>query len=372
VRANTAGTIIATHHTYTHTQRGLFPKFEAFGKTTQLDEKLVKSGDTLAVLKLDGLDPLIAWGTGGRTGHTTIAVWEGDQLYVCESTDASPTGAYWPPPYGIIRHTFSAWLALADKADFSVVILPLSAEASGWFNEAEYWKWFNTVQGMPYGYHVMLYSFLDTSPNRNLPKPMDARIIEGSFHKLDKLFGHDDDAIGTDMYSLIIEGLDKRLGLVGTAACKGNSSYACIAAVLSERNLTFPQATAIPEQDTWRYDASPTLPKGNLSMMCSAFVANSLKVGFGSHWPELNAHEFTPKDVYQLNIYDSGAEPATRFTAANCPGGILHDEGGGGSYCQLQGPYWLPLNGYNSVPVTAHMNERCAAQWPDYETERPC
>ena len=77
---------------------------------------VVRSGDTLAVLKLDGLDPLIAWGTGGRTGHTTMAVWEDGQLYVCESTDASPTGAYWPPPYGVIRTPWERWLALADEA----------------------------------------------------------------------------------------------------------------------------------------------------------------------------------------------------------------------------------------------------------------
>ena len=80
--------------------RGLFDApMRPFEKIVPLDfARSVRSGDTLAVLKLDGLDPLIAWGTGGRTGHTTMAVWEGDELYVCESTDASPTGAYWPPP----------------------------------------------------------------------------------------------------------------------------------------------------------------------------------------------------------------------------------------------------------------------------------
>eukprot|EP00937_MAST-01D_sp_MAST-1D-sp2_P000953 g953.t1 len=348
--------------------RGLFPSFQPFGRITPLDTQNIKSGDVLQVLKLDGLDPLIAWGTGGRTGHTTIAVWEGDTLYVCESTDASPTGAYWPPPYGIIRHEWGAWLALADKAGFSVDILPLSAAASAQFDEAAYWKWYGTVQGMPYGYHVMLYSFLDTSPNRNLPKPMDDRVIENSFRKLDHIFGHDDQAIGANMYSLIVEGLDKRLGLDGAAACKGNGSFACVTRVLSARDLTFPMATAAPEQDEWRYDATPEHPAGNVSMMCSAFVANALKVGLGAHWPALNAHEFTPKDVYQLAIYDDGS----RFTAANCAGGLIADAAGRGSYCQLLGPYVLPLNGYNSVPVTAHMNERCAAQWPDYETARPC
>jgi hypothetical protein len=136
--------------------RGLFPKFETFGKITPVDEKLIKSGDVLQVLKLDGLDPLIAWGTGGRTGHTTIAVWEDDELYVCESTDASPTGAYWPPPYGIIRHKFSSWLALAEKADFSVVILPLSEEAAGWFDVTAFWAWYRLL--------LLLLLFLLNSP----------------------------------------------------------------------------------------------------------------------------------------------------------------------------------------------------------------
>ena len=129
------------------------------------------------------------------------------------------------------------------------------------------------------------------------------------------------------MYSLIIEGLNKRLGLHGDKACAGNSSYDCIALVLSERNMTFPQATAIPEEDSWRYDASPAIPEGNYSMMCSAFVANALKVGFGSHWPILNSHEFTPKDVYQLAIYDNG----TRFTEQSCPGGTITDANGKGT-----------------------------------------
>ena len=141
-------------------------------------------------------------------------------------------------------------------------------------------------------------------------------------------------------------------------------------AVLSERNLTFTEVTAMPEQDSWRYDASPSLPNGNFSMMCSAFVANALKVALGAHWPTLNAHEFTPKDVYQLAIYDTSASP--RFTLQNCPDGLILDASGRGSYCQLLGPYVLPLNDYNSVPVAAHMNEHCAAQWPEYETTRPC
>jgi hypothetical protein len=43
------------------------------------------------------------------------AVWEGNTLYVCESTDANPFGkVYWPPPYGLIRHEWSTWVQLAQ------------------------------------------------------------------------------------------------------------------------------------------------------------------------------------------------------------------------------------------------------------------
>jgi len=32
----------------------------------------------------------------------------------------------------------------------------------------------------------------------------------------------------------------------------------------------------------------------------------------------------------------------------------------------LTGPYVLYLNGYNSVPIYAGMNNACPAQWPTY------
>jgi hypothetical protein len=61
------------------------------------------------------------------------------------------------------------------------------------------------------------------------------------------------------------------------------------------------QATALPELDGWLYDGNKTTGfKGNYSMMCSAFVANSYKVALGTFLPVFNSHEFTPKDVYQV------------------------------------------------------------------------
>ena len=129
----------------------------------------------IQVLKLDGLDPLVMWGTGGRTGHVTMAVWkdvpggkrgekrandgetsgeeqEGEEatareLWVVESTDKSPLNSvYWPPPYGIISTPWDQWVKQAGAAQFNAVLLPLNADMAGKFDEATFWAWFDTVQ----------------------------------------------------------------------------------------------------------------------------------------------------------------------------------------------------------------------------------
>jgi len=313
-------------------------------------------------VKLDGLDQLISWGTGGRTGHTTIAVWDDDELYVCESTDASPFGSYWPPPYGIIRTPWDQWITQAVNASFAVVVLPLSKEASQAFSAVEFWKWFKTVQGMPYGYHVMLYSFLDTyAPARNLPAPFQDSSIDYMLPWLDRLVGHDNTTEGANMYALIGEGLNHRL----KTNCTGAKMMDCLSTILVERNLSYAHATSIPENDAWTYDG------GNYSMMCSAFVAHSLKASMGSFLPKLNAHEFTPKDVYQLGVYEKKVA-TPRFNYSNCPHNSLIVSDQGYAYCQVIGDFVLELNEYNTVAPYAHMNEACAAQWPDYATQRPC
>ena len=59
-----------------------------------LNESEIHSGDFMAVMRLDGLDPLIMYGTGSHAGHSTMALWDGDELYIIESQDAW----YWPKP----------------------------------------------------------------------------------------------------------------------------------------------------------------------------------------------------------------------------------------------------------------------------------
>lgn len=50
-----------------------------------INESLIHSGDHFAIIRLDGLDPMITYGMGSANGHTTVAMWRDGKLHVCES-----------------------------------------------------------------------------------------------------------------------------------------------------------------------------------------------------------------------------------------------------------------------------------------------
>lgn len=104
----------------------------------------------------------------------------------------------------------------------------------------------------------------------------------------------------------------------------------------------------------------------NVSLVCSEFAARGWKAGLAAAqpvWTQIQATEQTPKDNYQMGIYDT---TGTRFTAAQCPGGVTTVAGSSGSYCQLMGTWRMYLSGYNSIPIYPGMNNACSAQWPTY------
>ena len=49
------------------------------------DESNFKSGDVIAIFRLDGVDPLIMYGTGSTLGHVAMALWMDGELYVIEA-----------------------------------------------------------------------------------------------------------------------------------------------------------------------------------------------------------------------------------------------------------------------------------------------
>ena len=128
-----------------------------------IDENLVQSGDFFGAMRLDGLGPMIMYGTGGRLTHSTMAMWFDDGLYIVESQG----GAFWPNQ-GIQRTPFQTWLQWCYERDQAIIWLPLKKEVAAKFNESAAYDFWTKTEGLPYGYHTFLYGWMDT-PRDNLP-----------------------------------------------------------------------------------------------------------------------------------------------------------------------------------------------------------
>lgn len=85
-------------------------------KVVDIDPDLIQSGDFFGIMRLDGLDQIIMYGTGARLGHNVMALrMEDNELYIVESQDAW----YWPTA-GLQRTKWADWIQSAENASFHV------------------------------------------------------------------------------------------------------------------------------------------------------------------------------------------------------------------------------------------------------------
>jgi hypothetical protein len=70
-----------------------------------IDPDTIGSGDFFVIMRLDGLDPLIDYGTGSHSGHSVMSLRFDGELYMVESQD----GWYWPNKH-IQRTKWADWV----------------------------------------------------------------------------------------------------------------------------------------------------------------------------------------------------------------------------------------------------------------------
>lgn len=92
-----------------------------------------------------------------------------------------------------------------------------------------------------------------------------------------------------------LQGLNKRLGTLGLPLPE-------IVSEAAKRMMSIQDLMAMPEQDGWLYTGE--VPRDGESYVCSAFSTSVYKAAgmFGEF--EVNATEFTPRDVYMLDFFD--------------------------------------------------------------------
>mmetsp|Transcript_60153 Transcript_60153/g.141596 ORF Transcript_60153/g.141596 Transcript_60153/m.141596 type:complete len:550 (+) Transcript_60153:53-1702(+) len=312
---------------------------------TMIDEDEMQSGDMLGIVRLDGLDPLIMWGTGSHLGHTAVIMRDESGVSVLESQVESN---YWPQDR-VQRTPFKQWVTWAKEADYNVVWIPLRAEIRARFNSTAALSEFAKVKGLLYGYHNLLFGWIDT-PDSNFPSPLTSELLGVALSIADPLMRK-----ASSLPSLWNGALRQRLKMEGGE----EMSTAQLIAEGEKRGMTFGELMSVPEQDSWVYpgvrakDGSWLYPPGP-AMVCNVFVCRMWKAG-GILPPGVNCGEFTPFDNYELAIFDT----KTHLT----PGCVDGDD----ISCQILGQYKISLPRANQIKPFPGMREHCPGTAPDYQ-----
>jgi hypothetical protein len=138
--------------------------------------------------------------------------------------------------------------------------MPLRPEIRAKWNETSAREWFDRVEGLPYGYHNFLYSWVDTAED-NWPALLPKDLVPIAFAVLERFNKNVTDTFFTDS-------LNFKLGTKGL-------DIAGVAAEGAKRGLNVSEIMAMVEMDGWKYEGG--FWHDGESMVCSCYVAGLWK-----------------------------------------------------------------------------------------------
>jgi len=324
-----------------------------------IPDEMIKNGDTFNIMRLDGLDPMIAWAMGAATGHTAVAMWRNDELHICESNAVSP---YWPVN-GVQCNPYLAWLEYGRKNGYNTVWVPLEQEKSDALNMTAAWQFVEGMIGVDYGYEVVLMGLLDTLYDNMPCAGSDGYMCLEPEH-FEFLFSY-------------IERVSKVAARVFKPAVMQRAGIPFDRPILEayyQAHLDGIEATQlplIPEKDGWIYETTRFgEPEQTPVMICNVFVCNVWKAAglFADIDDQIECGETSVNDNYRLNIYSTEPPPA-----------ICTEVDPENPLCQVLGKYQLRLDSqpgvlprYNYVQPQPHILETCPSKAPDYVAPVDC
>ncbi|XP_078182356.1 zinc finger MYND domain protein [Carex rostrata] len=312
---------------------------------TSIKPEDVHSGDFLALSKIrgqwGGYETLEKWVTGAFAGHTAVCLKdEKGDLWVGESGHDNEKGETI-----IVVIPWEEWweLALKDSSNPQIALLPLHPDVRARFNNTAAWAYARSMAGKPYGYHNMIFSWIDTIAD-NFPPPLDANLVMAMMSMWTRL----QPAYAANMWN---EALNKRLGT------EGLDLYQIIVET-EKRGMSFEQLLIMPEKDEWVYSDGK-------STTCVAFILETYKEAgvFAPFSESIQVTEFTIRDAYQLNIFENNQ---TRLPS------WCRSKGEDLPFCQILGEYLMELPGYNTLKPYPNMNENCPSLPPTYKRPEYC
>ncbi|KAK8946749.1 hypothetical protein KSP39_PZI006954 [Platanthera zijinensis] len=314
---------------------------------SSIDVNDVHSGDFLALSKIrgrwGGFETLEKWVSGAFAGHTAVCLKDSEgKLWVAESGHENDKGED-----VIAILTWEEWWEFElhkDDSNPHISLLPLHPDVRAKFNSTAAWEYARSMDGKPYGYHNMIFSWIDTVKD-NYPPPLDAHLVASAMIMWTKI----QPAYAANMWN---EALNKRLGTKGL-------DLPDIIVETEKLSLPFDKLLAIPEQDDWSYSDGK-------STSCVAFILEMYKHAglFNPIASSIQVTEFTIKDAYMLNFFEDNS--------SRLPEWCNKDDDRKLPFCQIKGKYRMELPGYNTMQPYPHMNERCPSLPPNYGRPRFC
>ncbi|KAG6532719.1 hypothetical protein ZIOFF_006569 [Zingiber officinale] len=307
----------------------------------------IHSGDFFAISKIrgrwGGFETLEKWVSGAYAGHTAVCLKDSEgKLWIGESGHENEKGEDI-----IVILPWEEWWEFEltkDDSNPHIALLPLHPDIRAKFNNTAAWEYAKSMSNKPYGYHNMIFSWIDTISG-NYPPPLDSHVVASVMTMWNKI----QPAYAANMWN---EALNKRLGTEGLDLPE--------IIVEAEKNGTsFDELLTIPEQDDWIYSDGK-------STSCVAFILELYKAAglFDPIASSIQVTEFTIRDAYTLNFFESNSsrlpEWCNKYDDVKLP------------YCQIKGRYRMELPDYNSMEPYPHMNERCPSLPPYYERTSYC
>lgn len=191
---------------------------------------------------------------------------------------------------------FDEWIAMAEKASFNVIHLPLSPEMAKKFDADAAYKFFLSVKGLPYGFHNLFTGWIDTAED-NYPPPLTSHLAQllAPFGEwlISTELGVSCHYVKThfiqlgETFDFIGQGLNLRLGTKGLSI---EDAYM----TASKRSISFTQLVTMPELDSWVFTDGNGV--SGPSMVCDVFVTRMWKAGLQCL--------FSRTDVEQVDFLD--------------------------------------------------------------------
>ncbi|XP_009599364.1 uncharacterized protein LOC107796119 [Nicotiana tabacum] len=307
----------------------------------------IHSGDFLAISKIrgrwGGFETLEKWVTGAYAGHSAVCLRDAEgKLWVGESGNENDKGE------DIIAILpWEEWWEFEltkDDSNPHIALLPLHPDLRAKFNETAAWEYARSMVGKPYGFHNLIFSWIDTLDG-NYPSPLDAHLVASVMTVWNQL----QPAYAANMWN---EALNKRLGTQGL-------DLPDILVEVEKRGSSFAKLLTIPEQDDWVYTDGK-------STSCVAFILEMYKEAglFGPFAGSIQVTEFTIKDAYSLKFFEDDPNQLPKWCNADDTVKL--------PFCQIRGKYRMELPGYNTMDIYPHMNEKCPSMPPKYYRPLSC